>query len=204
MEIKCFLRAGRGHFMNQDVVYPAVVDAGRIDGDSLLEYVSANCKVPVYQSRMVLQAVAEQMRSFACAGHSVEVPELGVFSLDVKAKVEADEQGKRSLKRPKGVVKFVPTGLTRTCGEEPRFKLVSQEVVDNVAITDEEAISLARRLTEEEGWFLQQTFMEAADVSRASASRVLNRLADEGALDCKEVGRVKMYALSREYIENIV
>lgn len=193
MQINCILRAGYGHFKNQDVAYPAVIDAGRIDGENLLKYVESSSCLPAYQLRAALQAVADQMRRFACAGHSVEVPGFGVFSLDVKGKVVADEDGNRQLEDAKGMIKFVPMGEMRTCSEKAHYQLVSHEVMPNAALTDNEAQAVARKLTDEHGWFMQKDFMRAVDASRAFVSRLLAKMVDDGSLVYRQVGHTKMY-----------
>ena len=195
MKINCYLKSVGGFLQSEDLSYPAVIDAGRIDGDAFVDSMEVNDKLPRGQVLAVLDGVCTELLRFLELGHTVEVPGLGVFSLDVKGKVVTNESGRKVVADGKAVINFMPKSVLRRGVETADFKIVNEKVAPSRSLSDEEAIVVATKLFDEMGFFLQRHFAEAACISQSYASRLLGELVKKGKLDCDRTGRVIVYKL---------
>ncbi|MGN1214528.1 MAG: hypothetical protein ACI4TR_06485 [Bacteroidaceae bacterium] len=196
MKIKCYLKAAGGFMQSEDLSYPAVVDAGRIDGEAFVDSMEVNNKVPRGQALAVLNGVSVELLRFLELGHSVEVPGLGVFSLDVKGKVATNENGNKKVADGKAVINFMPKSVLRRGVESADFEIVNENVAPSRSLSNEEAMAVAEKLCDEMGFFMQRHFAEAACVSQSYASRLLGGLVKNGKLTCERTGRIIVYKLS--------
>ena len=104
--IKCRLKAAGGVLQGEGTVYAKVIDAGRIDAESLVDMMVANRSVSRSQVMAVLDALAGVVGEMLTLGHSVELPGLGFLAPTVRGKVVFGDKGRPVVERAKGGVVF--------------------------------------------------------------------------------------------------
>ena len=197
-EIKCRLKATGGLMQNVGVVYPVVVDAGRIDADALVEMMVRNCNVPKSQVMAVLSGLAEVLTEMLTLGHSVEVPWLGFFMPKVKGKVVTDCKGAMVVGNARGDVAFKPKEKLTESFSDVTYKVVSQKVRENVSLTPDEAVKVVDGLMEKRPVFSVNDFADEAGCSPNYARRVLDGLVAQCRLLVERFGRISVYCQYRE------
>ena len=197
-EIKCRLKATGGVMQNAGVVYPAVIDAGRIDAGALVDLMVRNCNVAQSQVLAVLSGLAEVLTEMLALGHSVEVPGLGFFALGVKGGVVAKKNGKCIVDNARGYLKFKPKEKLAKHFSDITCKVVSAKVRDNVTITHEEAVKVADVLIERYQFFSVNDYAEEVKCSPNYARRVLGWLVEQNQLRCARLGRMSVFCQYKE------
>ena len=197
-EIKCRLKATGGVMQNAGVVYPIVIDAGRIDANSLVKLMVRNCNVPQSQVLAVLNSLAEVVAEMLTLGHSVEVPWLGFFTPKVKGKVVTNKNGACVIDNAHGVVAFKPKEKLAEQFDDVTYKIVSPKVHNNVSLTNEEAVKVANNLTERHSFFSVTDFSEEVMCSPNYARKVLDKLVEQNRLLRARIGHMSVYYNSWE------
>lgn len=193
MKIKCYLRATGGFMQTNGKVYPAVMEAGKIKGHGLEEQISKNSNLPNGMVKAVLSGLSLEIKKYLALGHSVEVPGLGIFSLDVKGNVKEAGSGEKVIEDGRVVVKFMPNISLRRVLDDSEFEIVSENVHQSKSLTEEEAYEKVAKLLDETGFFVCRDLVEATGVSRVYADKILDRLVAQGKLVVEKLGRQKMY-----------
>lgn len=193
MEIKCCLKAGSGIFKGADIVYPSALDAGRISARKFVEGIEHNCQIGMAQTQAVLSAVASELQKYLELGHSVEIPGLGTFSLEIKGKVGETPTGAKTIENAKAVVGFLPKVDMRRSLQNAKCKIVSDKVARSRSLTEDESLEIAAKLLDENGYFVQRQFAGAAGVSQGYASKLLRQLEAKRLIGYNKSDRIKIY-----------
>lgn len=194
MKINCRLRATGGLLQKNFIAYPKAIDAGRIEGKEFVEKLEHNCNVTPAMAQAVFSGMADELLKNLMLGHSVEVPGLGVFRVDVKGKVRERKSGAKYIDNGKCSICFVPKTELGEKLNEVILNVVSDRVGENVSLSDEEALRLAGRLLDKHPWFSTRRFAEEADVSLSYARHLLNRLTDKNLLRKQKEGSVCIFS----------
>lgn len=193
MGIQCFIRSASGAFEGKRTSFPVVWDAGRVEADGFVKRVQINRNVPYNTVVGALSAVGAELYTLLSHGHSVEVPGLGIFSLNVKGKANESDGGGLKLDDAKLSVRFRPLGMARKRLDRVRVSLASNNVMSCGELTQEHALEAARKLIDERGCFTQRQLARAVDVSASTASRMLRKLQKSGLVNCVCIGKVNVY-----------
>lgn len=192
--IKCRLKATGGAMLQNGIVYPKVVSAGRIDATSLVDMMVRNGNMSRSQVLAVLSSLAGVIEDMVLQGHSVEVPWLGVFEPKIKGKVETARNGKPAITDPHGSVAFKAKKSITDKFKEVNYRLVSPAVHTNTTLTTEQATITVGKLAEQNGGiFSVHDFANAAGASHSYAGKVLRLLEEQGKLICINMGRMFVY-----------
>lgn len=176
--IKCRLKATGGVMQSQDVVYPKAIDAGRINAGELAKLMVSNCSISYSQVVAVLSALAEVVGDMMTLGHSVEIDGIGVLEPKVKGRVVYGENNKPKIMDGKATVSF---------------KLASDNVRNNVTLSDDEATHKAFALAKKRCMFSVQNFACVTGTSHSYASRILKATVARGQLECVRIGHMDIY-----------
>lgn len=194
MKINCRLRATGGLLQKNFIAYPKAIDAGRIEGKEFVEKLEHNCNVTPAMAQAVFSGMADELLKNLMLGHSVEVPGLGVFRVDVKGKVRERKSGAKYIDGGKCSICFVPKIELGEKLNEVTLNVVSDRVGENVSLSDEETLRLAGRLLDKHPWFSTRRFAEEANVSLSYARHLLNRLTDKNLLRKQKEGSVCIFS----------
>lgn len=194
MKINCRLRATGGLLQKNFIAYPKAIDAGRIKGKEFVKKLEHNCNVTPAMAQAVFSGMADELLKNLMLGHSVEVPGLGVFRVDVKGKVRERKGGRKYIDGGKCSICFVPKTELSEKLNGVTLNVVSDRVAENVSISDEETLHLADRLLDKQPWFSTRQFAEEADVSLGYARCLLNRLADKNLLCKQKEGSIYIFS----------
>lgn len=197
-EIKCRLKATGGVMQNAGVVYPVVIDAGRIDAGALVEMMVRNCNVPESQVLAVLSSLSEVLTEMLTLGHSVEVPWLGYFMPKVKGKVVTNSNGTSVVDNARGDVAFKAKEKVAERFSDITYRVVSQKVCDNVSLTDEEVVRVVGTLKVKRSFFSVKDFADKVGCSSGYARKMLCGLVAQRKLQCERLGRMVVYCQMRE------
>lgn len=193
MKVKCYLKTAGGTLSDQQVIYPSVIDAGRISSEALVDLVASNCSLTRGTVLAVVSGVVSELLAMLELGHSVEVDGLGVFSLKVKGKVISNDKGRLVIDNPRGIIAFRPRQSVAEALDNARYVLVSQHVRPNVALTDDEALAVAERQIDHNGLTTVSLFAEETGASRSYADKVLRQLVARGKLKGDKHGRLWVF-----------
>lgn len=181
--------------MQQDAyVYPKMIDAGRISGKDFVESMEHNSNVTPAMSQAVFSGMTTELVKYLMLGHSVEVPNLGVFRLDVKGKVGQRENGSKYVGDKRVCISFTPKSQLNKEVNEVALNIVSNRVACSKRLTESEILSIVDRLIETETRFVCKQFEELAGVSSVHSYRILNKLAAEGVLKKEKEGGISLYS----------
>ena len=193
MKVKCYLKTAGGALNDQRVIYPSVIDAGRISSEALVDLVASNCSLTRGTVLAVVSGVVSELLAMLELGHSVEVDGLGVFSLKVKGKVVSDDKGRLAINNPRGTIAFRPRQAITDTLDNARYMLVSQRVRPNVTLTDDEALAVAERQIDHNGLTTVSLFADETGASRSYADKVLHQLVARGKLKGDKHGRLWVF-----------
>ena len=191
--IKCRLKAAGGVLQGVGTVYAKVIDAGRIDAESLVDMMAANCGVSRSQVLAVLDALAGVVGDMLTLGHSVEVPGLGFLAPTVRGKVVFGDKGSPVVERAKGGVVFKAKQRLQKQFCDVVYKVVSARVRNNVSLASGEAAEIAEGLLERKGVFSVSDFANEAGCSEAYAAGVIREMTANGRLACVKFGRMSVF-----------
>lgn len=197
-EIKCCLKATGGMLQNAGIVYPTVIDAGRIDADALVQLMVRNCNVPQSQVLAVLSSLVEVLIKMLTLGHSVEVPWLGFFTPKVRGKVVNNKNGKPIISNVRGDVAFKPKEKLAECFTDTIYKVVSSKVHDNVSLSHEDAVKVVEKLIERNSFFSVNDFANETMCSPNYARKILDMLVEQKILKHKHIGRIRIFCQYKE------
>ena len=197
-EIKCRLKATGGVVQNSGVVYPVVIDAGRIGANALVDLMVRNCNVPQSQVLAVLSSLAEMLAEMLTLGHSVEVPWLGFFTPKVKGRVVTGKNGVRVIDNARGDVAFKLKEKFAERFSNVIYKVVSSMVHDNVSLSNDEVAKVAETLIKDHSFFSVNDFADKVMCSPNYARKVLGRLVEKKLLACTRIGRLSVFCQYRE------
>lgn len=193
MEINCRLRTTRGALQKDAFVYPEPIDAGRISGDDFVEALQRNCGVTPAMAMAVFSGMTSELLKDLMLGHSVEIPGLGVFRVDVKGKVKERKAGTKYIDDSRINIAFTPRTEVYRQLNEATLKVVSGQVVKDASLTEEAAMTVADRLLETRQWFMCKHFAEEAGASLPQSYRLLNALVDKKLLVKQREGGIYIY-----------
>ena len=196
MKINCRLKASSGCLRKEAYVYPVVVDAGRIDGGAFVDAVVGNCNITRGTVLAVLSGVLSELMTFLSLGHSVEVPDVGVFSLKVRGKVRENKNGNKVIEGGRLSVQFTPRSAMRRELDEASLRVVSGRVAESVVMTEEKALEKSAELLDETGFFVCRQFADYTGMSLSASYVVLDNLATAGLLRKCRVGGINAYCRS--------
>ena len=180
------------------VVYPVVIDAGRIDAEALVDLMVRNCNVPQSQVFAVLNSLAEVLAEMLTLGHSVEVPWLGFFTPKVKGKVTTNNNGKQVVDNARGDISFKPKEMLTDRFSDITYTVVSPKVRENVSLSHEEAANIANTLIEKHTIFSVSDFADMAMCSPNYARKLINSLVSQNQLHQTRLGRISAFCQYRE------
>lgn len=69
------------------------VTYSKIDGDAVLDYAEMNSGINRGQLAASMHAIIQSFKNFLLNGHSVELPEVGIFRFSVSARASEDADG---------------------------------------------------------------------------------------------------------------
>lgn len=193
MKIKCCLKTTGGTLSDRQVIYPSVIDAGRISSEALVDLVANNCGLTRGTVLAVVSGVVSELLTMLELGHSVEVDGLGVFSLKVKGKVISNDKGHLVINNPRGIIAFRPRQSVAEAIDDAHYVLVSQRVRPNVTLTDDEALNVAKRQIDHNGLTTVSLFADETGASRSYADKVLRQLVARGKLNGDKHGRLWVF-----------
>lgn len=196
MKINCRLKASSGCLRKEAYVYPVVVDAGRIDGGAFVDAVVGNCNITRGTVLAVLSGVLSELMTFLSLGHSVEVPDVGVFSLKVRGKVRENKNGNKVIEGGRLSVQFTPRSAMRRELDEASLRVVSGRVAESVVMSEEEALEVSAELLRETGFFVCRQFADYTGMSLSAAYVLLDGLAAGGLIKIYKTGGLKTYLSS--------
>ena len=196
--IKCRLKAAGGVLQGGGVVYAKVIDAGRIDAESLVDMMAANCGVSRSQVLAVLDALAGVVGDMLTLGHSVEVPGLGFLAPKVNGRVVVNSNGKQVVDNARSEVSFKPKEVFSELFGDVCYEIASPRVCDNVTLTQEEAVGVARSLLAERCLFSVTDFADRVMCSESYARSILYGLAEQGLIDRVRTGGMSVFCQYRE------
>ena len=196
MKINCRLKASSGCLRKEAYVYPVVVDAGRIDGGAFVDAVVGNCNITRGTVLAVLSGVLSELMTFLSLGHSVEVPDVGVFSLKVRGKVRENKNGNKVIEGGRLSVQFTPRSVMRRELDEASLRVVSGRVAESVVMTEEKALEKSAELLDETGFFVCRQFADYTGISLSASYIVLDGLAAAGLLRKCRAGGINAYCRS--------
>lgn len=196
--IKCRLKAAGGVLQGGGVVYAKVIDAGRIDAESLVDMMAANCGVSRSQVLAVLDALAGVVGDMLTLGHSVEVPGLGFLAPKVNGRVVVNSNGKQVVDNARSEVTFKPKEALSELFGDVCYEIASPRVCDNVTLTQEEAVGVARSLLAERCLFSVTDFADRVMCSESYARSILYGLAEQGLIDRVRTGGMSVFCQYRE------
>lgn len=196
MKINCRLKASSGCLRKEAYVYPVVVDAGRIDGGVFVDAVVGNCNITRGTVLAVLSGVLSELMTLLSLGHSVEVPDMGIFSLKVRGKVRENKKGNKVIEDGRLAVQFTPKSAMRRELDEASLRVVSGRVAESVVMTEEEALEKSAELLDENGFFVCRQFADYTGMSLSASYVVLDRLAAAGLLRKCKTGGINAYCRS--------
>lgn len=194
MKINCRLKATGGLLQQEAYVYPKMIDAGRISGKDLVKSMEHNSNVTPAMSQAVFSGMTAELVKYLMLGHSVEVPDLGVFRLDVKGKVGERENGSRYVGDKRVRISFTPKSQLNKEVNEVGLNIVSNRVAGGKRLTESEILSIVDRLLEADTRFVCKQFEELAGVSSVHSYRILNKLAAGGVLRKEREGGICLYS----------
>lgn len=194
MEINCRLRTTRGMLQKDAYVYPEPIDAGRIGGDDFVEALQRNCGVTPAMARAVFSGMTSELLKDLTLGHSVEIPGLGVFRVDVKGKVKERKTGTKYIDNGKINISFTPRTEVHRRLNEATLKVMSGRVVKGACLTEEAAMAVVDRLLETRRWFMCKHFSEETGASLSQSYRLLNALSDKKLLLKQREGGIYIYS----------
>ena len=196
--IKCRLKAAGGVLQGGGVVYAKVIDAGRIDAESLVDMMAANCGVSRSQVLAVLDALAGVVGDMLTLGHSVEVPGLGFLAPKVNGRVVVNSNGKQVVDNARSEVSFKPNEALSELFGDVCYEIASPRVCDNVTLAQEEAVGVARSLLAERCLFSVTDFADRVMCSESYARSILYGLAEQGLIDRVRTGGMSVFCQYRE------
>lgn len=196
--IKCRLKAAGGVLQGGGVVYAKVIDAGRIDAESLVDMMAANCGVSRSQVLAVLDALAGVVGDMLTLGHSVEVPGLGFLAPKVNGRVVVNSNGKQVVDNARSEVSFKPKEVLSELFGDVCYEIASPRVCDNVTLTQEEAVGVAQSLLAERCLFSVTDFADRVMCSESYARSILYGLAEQGLIDRVRTGGMSVFCQYRE------
>lgn len=102
---KVYLKSNKQYLpsLSEDRYLTRAVTYSKISGDDVLDYAEMNSGINRGQLAASMHAIVQSFYNFVCNGHSVELPEVGIFRFGVNAKsVEnEDESGAEQVYRRK-------------------------------------------------------------------------------------------------------
>lgn len=197
MAIKCKLRKVSGTLHDTDKFFPEAMHYSRIDAEAFLDYLLTNSQIGRPNAMGTLAGVAEAMLYFLQMGHSVEVPELGTFSLKVKAKAVQDEDGKWQMKNAQvRRLQFTPCPRLRDLLKATDFELASESLRRTPIYSINSSIDVVKKLCQRDGNVTVQTYCHETGSSDYIARKTFKRLVKEGHVTEIRSGRTIIYQLA--------
>lgn len=196
--IKCRLKAAGGVLQDGGVVYAKVIDAGRIDAESLVDMMAANSSVSRSQVLAVLDALVGVVGDMLTLGHSVEVPGLGFLAPKVNGRVVVNSNGKHVVDNARSEVSFKPKEALCELFSDVCYEIASPRVCDNITLTQEEAVGVTRSLLAERYLFSVTDFADRVMCSESYARSILYGLAEQGLIDRVRTGGMSVFCQYRE------
>ena len=194
MKINCRLKAAGGVFRKNLCVYPKAIDAGRIAGNDFVDKLEYNCNVTPAMAQAVFSGMTTELLKNLMLGHSVEIPGLGVFWVDVKGKVKERKNGAKYIDNSKVRISFTPkTELNRRLNEVT-LDVVSDSVAESVSMTADEVNAVVDRLLAKRPWLTGRQFAEETGASLLYSHKILNGLVDKKMLTKEREGALYVYS----------
>ena len=199
MAIKCKLRKVSGTLQDTDKFYPEAMHYSRIDAEAFLDYLLTNSQIGRPNAMGTLAGVAEAMLYFLQMGHSVEVPELGTFSIKVKAKAVQDEDGKWQMKNAQvRRLQFTPCPRLRDLLKDTDFELASESLRKTALYSVGSSLYVVEKLCQRDGYVTVQTYRHETGCSEYIARKTFKRLVKEGHVTEIRSGRTTIYRLASQ------
>ncbi|MBQ7741410.1 MAG: hypothetical protein IJT90_00565 [Bacteroidaceae bacterium] len=197
MTVKCKLRKVSGTLQDTNKFYAEAIRYSRIDADAFVDYMATNSQLGRPGIMGTLAGVAETMLYFLQTGHSVEVPELGTFSINVKASAEQDEDGKWQLKDAQvRRLQFTPNPRLRDLLKATKFELADESLRKVPLYSRESSLDVIKKLCQRDGNVTLQTYRHETGCSDYRARKTFKRLVNEGHLTETQSGRITVYSLA--------
>ena len=112
-------------------LYPNIVSFKNIGNDDLIERMMQNSGINKVVAIAAAAALRQVFTNYVLNGHTVQIPQLGTFSLSAKTKSVADKDmaGPSCIKTIK--IRFTPVGTTMQAAKSVRFSsLVDDEILN--------------------------------------------------------------------------
>ena len=108
-------------------LYPNIVSFSNIGNDQMVEYLAVNSGINRPLAIAAVNALRAIFVNYLMNGHTVQIPQLGTFSLSAKCKLVNDikDAGPDSIKRLK--IRFTPKSTIRSACKSVKFAGITPE-----------------------------------------------------------------------------
>jgi predicted histone-like DNA-binding protein len=178
----------------QQPLYARVIPSGTIEGKRLVKLVARHNAFSEATIEGCLQAVADELRDWLAQGYTVEVPELGHFSLSLRC--DRPVMTKKEIRSPSihlnRVNLRVNKQLKESLGRLELERLESPYRSDN-ALGDEECRAILERHLDEQGCITRAEFKRLTGISKDRAFNLLHQFMEEGIIRKYGAGKATVY-----------
>ena len=112
-------------------LYPNIVSFSNIGNDQMVEYLAVNSGINRPLAIAAVNALRAIFVNYLMNGHTVQIPQLGTFSLSARTKSVADKDkaGPSCIKAIR--IRFTPAGTTMQAAKSVKFSsLVDDDTLD--------------------------------------------------------------------------
>ena len=178
----------------QQPLHARVIPSGTLDAKKFIELVSKSNGFSQATIEGCLQAVTDELQRWRSQGWTVEVGELGYFSLSLKCDRSVTE--KKEIRSPSIRLNKVNLRVNKKFYEELEplqlERIESPNRADNTRGEDECRALLMQHI-DEHGCITRADFMRLAAISRDKAVEFLRKYQDEGIIRKYGAGKTVVY-----------
>ncbi len=112
----------RQTFMGEKKLYANIVSYSNINSKKLIDYMVANSGINKSTAIAAVYALRSILRNYLCNGHTVQIPQLGTFSLYCSAKAQADKKDVKASTVKRLKIRFTPEATISNAVKSVKFK----------------------------------------------------------------------------------
>ncbi|MDR0891126.1 MAG: HU family DNA-binding protein [Mediterranea sp.] len=179
-------------------LHARVIPSGTIEGKRLVKLVAQRNAFSEATIEGCLQAVADELRDWLAQGYTVEVPELGHFSLSLRCDRPVME--KKEIRSPSIHLNRVNLRVNKRLKESlERLELERMESPyrSGSTLSDEECRDILLKHLDEQGCITRADFKRLTGVSQDRAFNLLHQFIEEGIIRKYGGGKTTVYLKGR-------
>ena len=179
----------------QERFHARVVNCQSLDLDNIVNRISQRCTLSKGDIKAVISELSEEIASGLLQSKNVYIPEIGGFSLSLKAPKDADPQKTHAQNIGIKRIEFRASTLLKQKVQSQAVFERCRDKVHSDSISNDEMDKLLVDYFEKHAFLTRKAFENLCHLTRSTATRHLKRLLNEGRLTNTNTQRYPIFVL---------